>query len=65
MTNILDLHKVRYETQDKNHIKVTYLGAYDENWNYLENELNNAGMYAVKRTYDKKNNKTVTIYKRT
>lgn len=63
--DILDKHKLTWEGVDAEHVKVTFHGHFDDNYAQLERELNQAGLHAVKRTYDKKNNKTITVYKRT
>ncbi len=61
---ILNMHKFNYKQIDENHYSVTYVGHFDDNYSHVDNELNKSGLVAIRRTYDKKNNRTNTIYKK-
>lgn len=56
---------ISWEPVDEDHIRIVFHGHFDDNYAQTERELNSAGLYAVRRTYDKKTRKTTTIYKRT
>lgn len=63
--NVLTRFKLDWKPLDREHIEVTYIGHFDENFSEVETALNHAGLYAERRTYDRLHNKTTTIYKRT
>lgn len=63
MLDVLNLNKLDWQPIDKDHIKVLFSGHFDDNYAQLESDLERAGLHAVRRTYDKKINKTTTIYK--
>jgi hypothetical protein len=62
--NLLPKQGMTWEVVDAEHIKVCFYGEFDENWGKVESNLEAQGMKATKRTYDKKNNVTCTIYLR-
>ena len=63
--NILNKVKMSWKVVDSDHVEVIFYGRFDENYAGAERELNDAGLYAVRRTYNKKDHRTTTIYKRT
>ena len=56
-------HTLNWEITDQNHIMICFLGPEDEYQNHIEKQLKQAGLFATKRTYNKKSNKTYTLYK--
>ena len=61
---ILNFNKLSWVDLDPDHIEVTFAGHFDENHAQLERDLNQAGLRAVRRKYDKHKNRTYTIYKK-
>lgn len=64
-TQLLTNNKVYWEIMGDNHIKTNYVGPYTEYHSNMEQQLFNLGLVAIRRTYDKKNNRISTIYKKT
>ena len=62
--NIIETHKMTWEALDANHIQVCFNGTLDERCILVEDELAKAGLFAIKRSYNKKLNKTFTTYKK-
>lgn len=60
---VLNFNKMTWKQLDKEHLLVIFYGSFDEDYARIENELNRLQMCAVKRTYDKRNNITLTTYK--
>ncbi len=61
---VIQRNKMTWMLLDPLHIQVTFYGHLDENSAIVERDLAKTGAHAIRRTYDKKNNKTTTIYKR-
>lgn len=61
---IIEHNKMTWRQVTSELIEVCFNGTLDENCVKVERDLFKAGAYAVKRRYDKKLNKTFTIYKR-
>lgn len=62
---VLSLNKLNWNQIDIDHIEIVVAGYVDDNYAQLEKDLNLLGLCAVKRSYNKKQNRTSTIYKRT
>ncbi len=60
---ILAKNYVNWTRINMNHIQVATPGYCGAECMVMENELKHAGMYATRRSYDKKLGKTITIYK--
>lgn len=65
ISEALKLHKLDWKPIDKYFIEVVFIGHFDDNYAHMEHELNTLGLLAIRRRYDKKANKTITLYKRT
>lgn len=65
LNKVLDINKLDWKQVDLNHIEITIAGHFDDNYAQLERDLNAIGLCAIKRSYNKKQNKTSTVYKRT
>lgn len=61
---IIEHNKMTWRQVTSELIEVCFNGSLDENCARVEQDLFNAGAFAVKRRYDKKLNKTFTTYKR-
>lgn len=53
----------KWERINTNHIQVLTPGYCNSECMKMENELKSVGMYATRRTYDKRSGKTITLYK--
>lgn len=60
---ILNLNRFTWDKIDNNYVNVCFHGMLDENCVTIENELFKLGLYAIKRTYNKKLKKTFTTYR--
>lgn len=65
ISSTLATNRVSWRQADLNHIEIDIAGHFDENHAQLERDLNAIGLCAVKRSYNKKQNRTSTTYKRT
>ena len=61
---IIEMNKMTWQLVDTATIEVTYNGTLDEYYTKVECDLANVDAYAIKYRYDKKANKTTTLYKR-
>lgn len=61
---VLNLHKLEWKTLATDLYEVSYIGHFDDNFAHLDKELSRAGLEAIKRSYDKKLNRTQTTYKK-
>jgi hypothetical protein len=55
---------MNWQEIENNQVKVCYVGPFDEYYAKMDARLFKLSLFATRRTYDKKNNKTITIYKR-
>lgn len=64
-TQLLTTQRVYWEVMSDNKIKTCCIGPLTEYHTQMEARLFKLGLIAIRRTYDKKNNRISTIYKQT
>ncbi len=64
LAKALESNKLQWKPLTPECIEIVFIGHFDDNYAQLEQDLNRLGLLAIKRSYDKKNNRTITIYKR-